>query len=77
MKTIEPRIKTYIHRTVDIAVNKASSKFEKIMLHEIGLLQEFWRHEFALAMEIIKDKPGREEVREIARDELRYHGFQR
>ncbi len=85
MQSIEPQIKNYIDVTVQVAVDvavtkavdKASSRFETVMRHEIGLLQEFWKHEFALATEILKDKPGREEVREIVRDELRYHALQR
>jgi len=40
--------------------------------HYVGLLREDFNHKFSVLLEITKDKPGRGEVREIAKDEAKY-----
>ncbi len=77
--------KKYIDTSITTAI-KASEKrmdarmdhyFDTHIKHHIALQNEFIRDQIALVIEVVKDKPSREEVRDIARDELRYHGLER
>ena len=55
--------------------------FDKAIGHHTALQNEFIKDQIALVIEVAKDKPGKEEVRDIAREEaraeLRYHGLHR
>jgi hypothetical protein len=49
-----------------------SKHFDERFGHYFGLLKEDFDHKFSILVEIAKDKPGREEVRQIVREEAGY-----
>ncbi|MDD5165350.1 MAG: hypothetical protein PHG25_02320 [Candidatus Pacebacteria bacterium] len=63
--TLDIEDKNYIGNLLD---QKLDQKFG----HYFGLLRDDFNHKFSLLVEISKDKPNREEVREIVREEAGY-----
>ena len=70
MTKIEPHIKNYIDETVDSAVNKSHAKFEESMKHHMAVQREIWQDDFKKVVEMVQDKPSREDVREIVHEEI-------
>jgi len=56
----------------DQQFDRISKHIDQRFDHYFGILQEDFNHKFSILTEIGKDKPNREEVREIARDEAKY-----
>jgi len=56
----------------DEQFQKFSSKLTENMERHTGVLKEHFEDKLNVVIEFIKDKPGRDEVREIVREETRY-----
>ena len=78
----DTHIYKYINTAVKHAVDKAEARFEgKLVVfkdeikrefnHTSGAYQEWMQDQLAKIIEVVKDHPGREEIREIVREEVR------
>ncbi|MES2314452.1 MAG: hypothetical protein V4524_00750 [Patescibacteria group bacterium] len=65
---LDTQDKKYIEEVLD----KTRVSFRGDMEHYFGVLRDDFDHKFSILVEISKDKPGREEVREIVREEAEY-----
>jgi TRAP-type C4-dicarboxylate transport system substrate-binding protein len=64
--TIEPHISRYI----DVAIERQRKIFDKHVNHYMTVQREIWQDDIKKVIEIVKDKPSREEVREIVHEEM-------
>ncbi len=66
MKTIQPEIKNYIDKSIAIAANEFSVRTERYMAD----LRDGFRQEIKMGFEAFADRPTKEQVREIFREEM-------
>gem|GEM_PF-4237562 len=62
------RVEKYFDARFEQAEKHLDARFD----HHVGVLRDDFNNKFAVLVEITKDKPGRDEVREIVREEARY-----
>lgn len=65
-------LKTEFSGLFDQQFNRISKHMDERFDHYFGVLRDDFNHKFSILVEITKDKPGREEVRQIVREEARY-----
>jgi len=79
--TIEPKISKYVNDRIDIAIERERKIFNKDMRvyvdglteeskRHMTVLKEFFRDEVTGLAELIQERPTRDEVREISREEI-------
>lgn len=66
--TLDTEDKNYIHDEIQSAIDRQGDETRRY----IGILTENFNHKLDFVIELVKDKPGREEVRDIVREEARY-----
>ncbi len=63
--------KLYIQTTIDVALEKSLQRFKSEAFSHMTALREGLDDKVKFLAELIQDKPGRGEVREIVREEAR------
>ena len=84
--TIDPIISNYIDESIERSLQKSDrrmrvyideikkesqSDMKKEFFNHMTALKEGFQHEVGMLAELVSSKPGREEVREIVREEIR------
>ena len=70
--TLDIEDKQYITNEITDRINETVDRQAEETRRYMGILTERFDHKLDLVIELVKDKPGREEVRDIVREEARY-----